>query len=68
MTPEESAVDLAFLRIMNYTRLGFVPLRHFPNEYLLIYHPQTLAHVRLYCNGQVWEKSEATGGDYVRHV
>jgi len=43
--------------IEHYQKRGFVVLRRFPREYVLMYNPNTLDEVRLYYgpNQKVWE-------------
>ena len=37
--------------------------KNFPGEYVLLYHPKSFHSIRIYENGDVWEK---TRGDYMR--
>ena len=49
---------------VSYQKRGFTEETRFEGEYLLLINPRTMMAVRLYENGQVWEKDE--NGLYVR--
>jgi hypothetical protein len=41
-----------------YRLLGYSQEKDFPDEYYLMWDPQTLQFVRIYYNGKIWEYSK----------
>lgn len=39
----------------HYRKLGYIEEKNFPNEYYLMFNPDTCEKVRLYYNGKVFE-------------
>jgi hypothetical protein len=79
MMMENSVVDLfltalkaaetneaMYEKIVEYQVKGYKELHIFPGEYVLLTNPRLMEKVRIYPNGDVWESTTATGGEYVK--